>query len=318
MCTLFNTTVIAAACLLSASASAGAAQQADLPARLASHVRAIASTEHNTGTPAELEKAALYIESTLAAQGYTVRRDEYVFDGHKVRNLEVSISNTAPGKQPERIYIVGAHYDSAPGTPGANDNGSGTAAVLELARLLKGLVPAAGKELKFVLFVNEEPPYYNGPGMGSRRHARALKARAANVEAALILETIGYYSNASNSQRYPPGIGAFYPDQGNFIGFVSTLGSMGLVRRTVSAFRDASSFPAQALAAPSFVRGVTWSDHTSYNLEGYSAIMITDTATMRYPHYHTSADTPDKLDYASMSRVVEGMSSVIGTMLQGR
>ncbi|WP_166895167.1 M28 family peptidase [Massilia sp. CCM 8734] len=316
MSTLFNTTVIAAACML--SASAGAAQQADLPARLAGHVRAIASTEHNTGTPAELEKAALYIEATLAAQGYTVRRDEYVFDGHKVRNLEVSISNTAPGKQPERIYIVGAHYDSAPGTPGANDNGSGTAAVLELARLLKGLVPAPGKELKFVLFVNEEPPYYNGPGMGSRRHARALKARGANVEAALILETIGYYSNASNSQRYPPGIGAFYPDQGNFIGFVSTLGSMGLVRRTVSAFRDASPFPAQALAAPSFVRGVTWSDHTSYNLEGYSAIMITDTATMRYPHYHTSADTPDKLDYASMSKVVEGMSSVIGAMLQGR
>ncbi|WP_166882023.1 M28 family peptidase [Massilia mucilaginosa] len=314
MNTLLNTTAIAAAFML--SVSAGAAPQADLPARLSGHVRAIASAEHNTGTPAELEKAALYIEATLAAQGYKVRRDEYVFDGHKVRNLEVSIANVQPGKQPERIYIVGAHYDSAPGTPGANDNGSGTAGVLEMARMFKGTVPAPGNELKFVLFVNEEPPYFNGPGMGSRRHAKALKARGMKVEAALILETIGYYSNAKDSQYYPPGISAFYPNQGNFIAVVGTLGSMGLVRRTVSGLRDASTFPAEGLAAPAFVRGVTWSDHTSYNLEGYAAVMITDTATMRYPHYHTSADTPDKLDYASMAEVVKGMSVVVQKMIQ--
>ena len=312
--TLFTTTVLAAAFM--APASAGAAPQADLAARLAGHVRAIASSEHNTGTPAELEKAALYIEATLAAQGYKVRRDEYTYAGHKVRNLEVAISNIGAGKQPERIYIVGAHYDSAPGTPGANDNGSGTAAVLELARMLKGAVPAPGNELRFVLFVNEEPPYFGGPGMGSRHHARALKAQGLNVEAALILETIGYYSNAKNSQRYPPGMSAFYPDQGNFIAFVGTLGSMGLVRKTVSAFRDASAFPAQALAAPASVQGVTWSDHTSYNLEGYDAVMITDTAPMRYPYYHTAADTPDKLDYASMASVVEGMSKVTESMIK--
>lgn len=318
MSTLLHSALFAAVSAAGFTGAASAAPPAGLPALLETHVRAIASTEHNTGTPAELEKASLYIEAALAAQGYKVRRDEFVSAGHKVRNLEVSIANAAPGKPPERIYVVGAHYDSAPGTPGANDNGSGTAAVLELARMLKGLVPAPGNELKFVLFVNEEPPYYNSPAMGSRHHARALKARGARVEAALILETIGYYSNASNSQRYPPGIGAFYPDQGNFIAFVSTFGSMGLVRRSVAAFRDASDFPAQALAAPSFVRGVTWSDHTSYNLEGYSAIMITDTAPMRYPHYHSSADTPDKLDYASMSRVVTGLSSVIRAMLQGR
>ncbi|HEX8613246.1 MAG TPA: M28 family peptidase [Telluria sp.] len=317
MRTLFNTTLMAAAFTLPA-ASAGAAPLPDLPTRLATHVRAIASSEHNTGTPAALEKAALYLEATLAAQGYAVRRDEYVYDGHKVRNLEVSIANTATGKQPERVYIVGAHYDSAPGTPGANDNGSGTAAVLELARMLKGVVPAPGNELRFVLFVNEEPPYFGGPGMGSRHHARALKASGQNVKAALILETIGYYSDAKNSQSYPPGISAFYPNQGNFITFVGTLGSAGLVRRTVSAFREASTFPAEALAAPSFVKGVTWSDHTSYNLEGYEALMITDTAIMRYPHYHTSADTPDKLDYASMAKVVEGLSKVTTAMIKSQ
>ncbi|MDQ1832590.1 M28 family peptidase [Massilia scottii] len=316
MSTLFNTTVAVAAAALIGPASA--APQADLPARLAGHVRQIASSEHNTGTPAALEKAALYLEATLAAQGYAVRRDEYTYDGHRVRNLEVSIANIAPGKQPERIYIVGAHYDSAPGTPGANDNGSGSAAVVELARLFKGVVPAPGNELRFVLFVNEEPPYFGGEGMGSRHHARALKARGQHVEAALILETIGSYSNARNSQRYPPGVAAFYPDQGNFIAFVGTLGSSSLVRKTVAAFRKASSFPAESLAAPSFVKGVTWSDHTSYNKEGYEAVMITDTATMRYPHYHRSTDTPDKLDYASMAKVVDGMAKVIQAMVQER
>lgn len=314
--TLLIFTVLAAAFM--GPAGAGATLQADLPARLAGHVRAIASTEHNTRTPAELEKAALYIEATLAAQGYKVRRDEYAYAGHKVRNLEASIANLQPGTQPERIYIVGAHYDSAPGTPGANDNGSGTAAVLELARMLKGVIPAPGNELRFVLFVNEEPPYFGGPGMGSRHHARALKARGLHVEAALILETIGYYSSAKNSQRYPPGISAFYPDQGNFIAFVGTLGSRSLVSKTVAAFRDVSTFPAEALAAPSFVKGVTWSDHTSYNQEGYDAVMITDTATMRYPHYHSSADTPDKLDYTSMAKVVEGMSKVTESMIKGQ
>lgn len=316
MSTLFNTTMAVLAAAL--TAAAGAAPQADLPARLAAHVRQIASSEHNTSTPAALEKAALYLEATLAAQGYAVRRDEYTYDGRRVRNLEVSIANIAPGKRPDHVYIVGAHYDSAPGTPGANDNGSGTAAVLELARMFKGVVPVPGNELRFVLFVNEEPPYFGGEGMGSRHHARALKAGGQHVEAALILETIGYYSNARNSQRYPPGVSAFYPDQGNFIAFVGTLGSSGLVRKTVAAFRKASTFPAESLAAPSFVKGVTWSDHTSYNKEGYDAIMITDTATMRYPHYHRGTDTPDKLDYASMSKVVEGMASVIQGMIQAR
>ncbi|RSZ58783.1 M28 family peptidase [Massilia atriviolacea] len=312
--TLFNATVIAAAFMGSASA----APEADLPTRLATHVRAIATSEHNTGTPAELEKAALYLEATLAALGYKVQRDEYVFGGHKVRNLEVSIANVQAGRQPERIYIVGAHYDSAPGTPGANDNGSGSAALLELARMLKAVVPAPGNELRFVLYVNEEPPYFNGPGMGSRRHARALKARGLNVEAALILETIGYYASAKNSQRYPPGISAFYPNQGNFIAVVGTLGSIGLVRKTVSAFREVSAFPIQGLAAPSFVKGVTWSDHRSYNLEGYDAVMITDTAPMRYPHYHTSADTPDKLDYASMAEVSKALATVIRQLIQAQ
>lgn len=292
--------------------------QDELAARLAHHVSAIASGEHNTRTPEQLEQAARYIETSLAREHYTVRRQQYTWDGHEVRNIEVSISNAAPGQQPARIFIVGAHYDSAPGAPGANDNGSGTAAVIELARLLKGIRLAEGTELKFVFFVNEEPPYFMTEGMGSLRHARDLRERAQKVDAALILETIGYYSNEKGSQRYPPGLARFYPSAGNFIAFVGTLESAALVRRTLAAFRAASSFPSEGLAAPSFVEGVTLSDHSSYNRFGYSALMITDTAFLRYPYYHTAQDTPDKLDYMSMARVVAGLARAIEALTGNR
>ena len=285
-----------------------------LAARLEQHVRAVASTEHNTSKPVALDAAARYIEDALKAAGFRVVRQEYEADGHKVRNLEVSLINTRQGKPPDRIFIVGAHYDSARGAPGANDNGSGTAAVIELARLLKGARLSEGTELKFVFFVNEEPPWFMGEGMGSWQHEKDLRARGQPVEGALILETIGYYSKAKGSQRYPPGLEKQYPDSGNFIAFVGTLGSSELVRKTLAAFKAASTFPAEGLAAPAYVEGVTLSDHTSYNRHGYPALMITDTAFLRYPYYHTAQDTPDKLDYASMARVVDGLAKVIEGM----
>ncbi|MEN3278022.1 MAG: hypothetical protein V7631_3812 [Massilia sp.] len=283
----------------------------DLAERMRQHVRAVASEEHNTGTPAQLERAAVYIETELKRAGYQPARQEYTAGGQRVRNIEVAVSNVARGKRPERIFIVGAHYDSAPGAPGANDNGSGTAAVLELARLLKTMQPRAGTEVRFVFFVNEEPPYFMGSDMGSMRHAAELKRQGLAVEAALVLETMGYYTDAPNSQQLPPGLEGRYPSTGNFIAFVGTLESSKLVRDALAAFRAASDFPAHGLAAPAHTTGVTLSDHTSYNRHGYPALMITDTAFMRYPYYHTAQDTPDKLDYASMARVVAGLSRTI-------
>ena len=282
-----------------------------LEQRLSQHVHWVASDEHNTRRPNALEDAASYIEVALMREGYEVKRQQYVFDGHQVRNLEVSVINTSSNKQPGRIFIIGAHYDSARGAPGANDNGSGTAAVLELARMLKNVRLAKGTELKFVFFVNEEPPYLGGEGMGSWQHAKELRARGQPVAAALILETIGYYSNRRGSQKYPPGLEKLYPSQGNFIAFVGTRESSELVRKTLAAFKAASSFPAEGLASASYVEGVTWSDHTSYNRHGYPALMITDTAFLRYPYYHTAQDTPDRLDYDSMARVVERLAKVI-------
>ncbi|WP_267877661.1 M28 family peptidase [Massilia sp. IC2-476] len=286
----------------------------ELSTRLRAHVQAIASKEHNTATPRELEQAARHIETTLESYGYRPRKQEYQADGQKVRNIEVSVSNTVAGAKPERIFIVGAHYDSARGAPGANDNGSGTAAVLELARLLKTMQPSRGTEVKFVFFVNEEPPYFMGEEMGSMQHARELRQSGQNVAGALILETIGWYSQEKNSQKLPPGLEKQYPSTGNFIAFVGTLESSALVRQALAAFRAQSDFPAEGLAAPAHVMGVTLSDHSSYNRHGYPALMITDTAFLRYPYYHTAEDTPDKLDYASMARVVKGLARTIDSL----
>jgi len=288
-----------------------------LSTRLRAHVSAIASEEHNTATPRALEQAAVYIEDVLGSEGYRIRRQEYEAGGHMVRNIEVSVANVAAGAKPARIFIIGAHYDSAPGAPGANDNGSGTAAVLELARLLKTMRPSQGTEVKFVFFVNEEPPWFRGEEMGSVRHARQLHADGHKVEGALILETIGYYSQARHSQQLPPGLEKRYPDTGNFIAFVGTLESSRLVQDALSAFQAASDFPARGLAAPAYVQGVTLSDHSSYNRFGYPAIMITDTAFMRYPYYHTAEDTPDKLDYDSVARVVSGLARTIRALAAG-
>ncbi len=291
-----------------------AAAGSSLAERMRQHVAAVASEEHNTRRPAQLERAAIYIETTLEKAGYTPARQEYEAGGQKVRNVEVAVANVAKGKRPERIFIVGAHYDSAQGAPGANDNGSGTAAVLELARLLKAVQPASGTEVRFVFFVNEEPPFFLGDEMGSMQHAAELKRQGLAVEAALVLETMGYYSDAPGSQQLPPGLDGQYPDTGNFIVFVGTIESSALVRQALAAFQEASDFPAQGLAAPAHTMGVTLSDHSSYNRHGYPALMITDTAFMRYPYYHTAQDTPDKLDYDSMARVVEGLAKTIGAL----
>ena len=300
------------------AADAQAGDGPPLAERLRTHVTAIGSTEHNTATPAALEAAAHYIETALGTEGYTVRRQEYLAGGQGVRNIKVSVANVDKGAKPARIFIIGAHYDSAPGAPGANDNASGTAAVLELARLLKTLHPSRGTEIKFVFFVNEEPPWFMGSEMGSMRHARRLHEEEQNVEGALILETVGWYSHARGSQKLPPGLEGKYPDTGNFIAFVGTLESSRLVQDALSAFRAATDFPAHGLAAPAYVQGVTLSDHSSYNRFGYPAIMITDTAFMRYPYYHTAEDTPDKLDYDSVARVVQGLARTIASLAGAR
>ena len=296
----------------------GTPHQGDLPpltaderaiaATLKRHIATIAAAEHNIAHYAELEKVAAYLEATLSSLGYTVGRQEFVADGKTVRNIDVAIEPA--GTTDPEVIVVGAHYDSAEDTPGANDNASGTAAVLELARLLRDM-RGARKRIRLVLFVNEEPPYFQTASMGSLHYARALKARNERVTAMLSLETLGYYSDEPGSQKYPPPFGLMFPNKGNFVSFVGLLNSRPLVQETIKSFRAHTSFPSIGGTAPGIIPGIGWSDHWAFAEYGFQGVMITDTATFRYPHYHEPTDTPDKVDTEKLARVVKGIERMI-------
>jgi hypothetical protein len=270
--------------------------------------------ERNMWHYAKLNAAADFIEDSFSRVGLRTRRDSYEMRGQPCHNIEAEITGNRPG-----VIVIGAHYDSVFGSPGANDNGTGAAAVLALAKRFaareKEQNPQEGrtnKTLRFVTFVNEEPPYFLSGEMGSQVYARRCKERGDNISAMISLETIGYFSDAPNSQTYPsPGLGLFYPKVGNFIGFVSNVKSRALLRRVVTLFRKNAKIPSEGASLPAFIPGVSWSDQWSFWQQGYPAIMVTDTAPFRYPYYHSSNDTPDKVDYDRFTLVVSGMEKVI-------
>lgn len=286
------------------------ADQIALAGRLRMDVTAIASEPHNVAHPAALERAALYLEGRLRGLGYVVQPQVYTAGGQQVRNIEAVID---PASTNAQTLVIGAHYDSYGDAPGANDNGSGAAAVLELARQLADLRGRAATRIRLVLFVNEEPPFFQTGQMGSLVYARRLAASGESVRGMLSLETMGYYSDAPGSQHYPFPLDLRYPDTGDFIAFAGTLSSRGFVRRTVGAFRDKVPFPSEGGAAPALLQGIDWSDHWAFGEVGIPALMVTDTAPFRYPHYHSPADTPDKVDYDRLARVVSGLARVIRT-----
>jgi peptidase M28-like protein len=261
--------------------------------------------ERNMWHYPQLNAAADFIEDSFSRAGLRTRRDSYEMGGQPCHNIEAEI----PGIRPE-IVVIGAHYDSVFGSPGANDNGSGAAATLALARRFASAKPK--RTLRFVAFVNEEPPYFLSGEMGSLVYARRCKERGDKISAMISLETIGYFSDAPHSQTYPsPGLGVFYPKVGNFIGFVSNVKSRTLLRRVITLFRRNAKIPSEGASLPAFIPGVSWSDQWSFWQHGYQAIMVTDTAPFRYPYYHSSNDTPDKLDYDRFTLVVSGMEKVI-------
>ena len=250
-------------------------------------------------------EAADYIERQLHAAGYAPARQIYEADGQTFANIEAELH----GSRKAGAVLVGAHYDTAAGLPGANDNASGVAAALELARQFAAKPQALG--IRWVFFANEEPPYFQTPAMGSYVYAGRCRERKEEIAAMLSLETIGYYSDKPGSQTYPIGLHPGYPDRGDFLGFVADLRSAFLLQRTLKAFRRGTSLPAQGAAAPSTIPGVGWSDHWSFWQFGYRALMVTDTAPYRYPYYHTTEDTPDKLDYDRMARAITGLTTVV-------
>ncbi len=268
--------------------------------------------ERNTRHPVAYAEAMRFIEGRLAAVGYEVGRQTYEVKGRSWSNLIAEIRGT--GKA-EEIVVIGAHYDSAPGTPGANDNGTGVVALLALADLLKGFKP--DRTLRFVAFANEEPPYFQTDAMGSLVYAKECKQRGDKVVAMLALETMGYYRDKPGSQKYPAPFSWFYPDTGNFIAFIGDGASMDLVKEIVESFRRHAAFPSEGGAVPRSVEGAGWSDHWSFWQCGYPGLMVTDTAPFRYPHYHRATDTPDRIDYERLARVVVGLRDVTMDVCSG-
>lgn len=276
------------------------------------HVQTLAGDigERNVYRPKQFRAAADYIEQNFRDAGLTVSRQSFTVMGEKCDNLIIEIPGST---RTNEIVIIGAHYDAVQGVPGANDNGSGTAAVLALARKFVAAKPA--RTLRFVAFANEEPPFFHTEQMGSLVYARSCRARNDNIVAMFSLETIGFYSDADDSQQYPFPVGLFYPSRGNFVAFVGKTSQLGFVRQCVGAFRKHAQFPSEGAALPTRIPGIDWSDHWSFWQMGYPALEVTDTAIFRYRHYHTEQDTPDKLDYDRMARVVSGLEKVIGELV---
>ena len=272
------------------------------------HVEVLAREigERNLREYNNLEAAIAYIEKTFRELSYGVSFQDFVVEGKIAKNIEVEILGKS---HPDEIIILGAHYDSVIGCPGANDNATGVAAILEFARLLKG--GNRQRTVRFVAFVNEEPPFFQTENMGSLVYARRANKRGEKIVAMFSIETIGYYSDVKGSQRYPFPFSFFYPNTGNFIGFVGNASSRSLVHETIASFRKNTHFPSEGLAAPGWMTGIGWSDQWSFWKEGYPGIMITDTALFRYPYYHTQWDTSDNVDYNRMARVVAGLKRVV-------
>jgi Zn-dependent M28 family amino/carboxypeptidase len=273
------------------------------------HVEELAGRigERNMHHRGALTAAASYIRTQFESAGLAVTDEPYEIDGDSVANLVATLRGSS---RPDEIVVVGAHYDSVSGSPGANDNASGVAALLCIARALAA-EKGNHRTIRFVAFVNEEPPYFQTPSMGSRVHARRAKTKGEKIVAMLSLETIGYYSEELNSQYFPYHLGIFYPWTGDFVGFVADRDSKALLFESVAAFRRHAHFPSEGLSAPAWITGVDWSDHWSFWEEGYAALMVTDTAPFRYPHYHRQEDTPDKICFDCLTRVTEGLIHVV-------
>lgn len=283
--------------------AAGAEIEA-LERRLMEHVGMLGGAigERNLHRPEGLRAAANYIGRVWADQGFAVSQERYEVAGQSCANLVVELKGSG---RPGAIVLVGAHYDSVVGTPGANDNATGVALLLEMSRAFRQDPPA--RTVRFVAFVNEEPPYFLTQQMGSRVHARQARRRGEEILAMLSLETIGYYSNARGSQRYPFPFGLVYPTTGNFLAVVGNLPSRRLVVDFLRHFMSASDFPVEGVATFEWIPGINWSDHWSFWKEGYPALMLTDTAPFRYPEYHSRLDLPERIIPREFSRAAHGV-----------
>jgi len=299
---------------------AGRALRAQLTADI-DHLAVTIGERNVRRQPQALATTATYLEARLADLGYVVEQQAYDASlyraaeadvlgpwspPHRVMNLVAEKRGTT---RPDEIVVVGAHYDSAEGTPGADDNATGVAAALAIAEAFVTHTPE--RTVRFVLFVNEEPPWFEGPHMGSEVYAQRCKDRREQIVAMIALETMGYFKDEPDTQQYPQPLALAYPSTGNFIGFVGDTTAQPLVHDAIQAFRGAAQVGSQGAALPATLPGVDWSDHGPFSRRGYRAFMVTDTAPFRNPHYHERGDVPAILDMQRLTRVVQGLIVVV-------
>jgi len=276
------------------------------PNRLEAHVRFLATEcrPRDWSSPAGLAKAGAYIAEALQESGGRTWQQTFEIRGRAFTNHGATFG---PATGPR--LIIGAHYDACGDKPAADDNASGVAGILELARRLGSNPPSCRVDL--VAYTLEEPPFFRTQDMGSARHAASLVAERAEVRAMISLEMIGRFEDAPNTQHIPFPLSPFYPDRGNFIAIVGRFSDIGLTRKVKAAMRAASTLPVRSLSGPRWVPGVDFSDHHPYWDRGFPAVMVTDTAFNRNQDYHTEGDTPEKLDYVRMARVIQGVDGAI-------
>ena len=249
-----------------------------------------------------LATAEQYVATELAHAGWDVKREVYAVGGIECANL---VAEKAGSTKPGEIMVIGAHYDTVPVTPGADDNASGVAVLLALARELSAT--KTERTLRLVAFANEEPIYFQTEFMGSRVYARGCKVRHERIVAMLSLECLGYFREEKNSQKYPFPLNLTYPSRGDFVAVVGNWESKALVKQVKRSIKNSRAIPCESIAMPDLLPGIGWSDHWSFWQEGYPAVMLTDTALNRNPNYHRVGDLPDTLNYEKMAATVRGV-----------
>ncbi len=286
-----------------------------LAARLRKHVEMLAEEigARHLGRATELAAAAAYIEGEFSAFGDKVERQTYAVEEMTATNLVVERIGE---RHPDSIVVLGAHYDSTPSTPGADDNASAVAVLIEVARLLQGR--ASQRTIRFVAFTCEEPPYFYTDTMGSQVYARRCRMRGEKLLGMLCLEMVGYYTDKPHSQRIPEGIPRWlhglFPHRGNFLAAVGNLRSKRLAWGFRRGFKQWTRFPLLSLCLPESITHIRLSDNSSFWDQGYAALMLTDTAMLRNPHYHERSDRADTLDYDRMAKVSFGVAGGVARL----
>lgn len=283
-------------------------EAAQLEASLTAHVETLAKSigERNLYKREQLYETAKYIKDFWENLGFDVQTQTYDVKGAPYQNIWVQIDGN---QNPGEIILIGAHYDSAIEAPGADDNATGVGALLEISKLLKEI--SLSRSIRFVAFVNEEPPFFKSTQMGSRVYAAEMARNKEQVVAMISLESIGYFSDQPGSQKYPPFLNLFYPNKGNFLAVVGNFESRNLIKKITRYFKEGTELPCECIAAPSALMGIDWSDHASFWEHGYPAVMATDTVPYRNPHYHEPTDKPDTLNYPAYTKATAGLAHAI-------